>query len=103
MTAADETPPARAMVWCRMAGSGLATPNVSAPQIAAKRARQVQPVEQQLRQPFELVGADRKAIAAAFEVIQRRVQSIERARLVGDMFGVIVDEIARQAIEFLDR
>jgi hypothetical protein len=37
MIEAPTSPPARAMVWRRIAGSGLATPNVSAPQIAAKR------------------------------------------------------------------
>jgi hypothetical protein len=37
MIEADSCPPARAMVCCRIAGSGFETPKVSAPQIAANR------------------------------------------------------------------
>ena len=60
-----------------------------------KSPAQVQLVEQQLRQPFELVGADRKAAAVRREIVERGFQSLERARGVGDVVGVIVDEILR--------
>src|SRR5882672_2178391 len=44
-----------------------------------KSRAQSQLVEQQLRQPFELVGADREAIAPPGQIIERAFQALERA------------------------
>ena len=85
MIADYSSPPARATVCRKMAGSGLETPNVSAPQIAENRGLKSKPVEQELRQPFQLVGADREAIAERFEIIERGLDALEWARSVGDM------------------
>ena len=85
-----------------MTGSGLETPNVSAPQIAENRRAQAELVEQPLRQPFQLVGAHREAIALRRELIEGGFQPLERPRGVGDVGGVIVDEILRQAVDVAD-
>ena len=85
-----------------MMGSGLETPNVSAPQIAENRPAQPKFVEQPLRQPFQLVGAHCEAIALRREVIEGGFQPLERPRGVGDVGGVIVDEIPGQAVDVAD-
>src|SRR5216683_952965 len=59
-----------------------------------KSRGQSEPVEQELRQPLELVGANRKAISARCEIVERAFQAIERARGIGDVSCVIIDEIA---------
>jgi len=98
----DSSPPARATVSRRIAGSGFATPNVSAPQIAANRGLKPRLIEQQFRQPFELVGADRKPKPLTLQIVQRGHQPLERARGVGDMRGVVIDEILGHAVDVFD-
>ena len=59
------------MVRRRIARIGLLDAEVSWPQIAAKRRREAERIEQQLRQAFELVGADGEAAAAVGELVER--------------------------------
>jgi len=66
--------PARAMVWRRMVGSGLATPNVSAPQIA-QALRHIQFGEQELRKPLQLVGADGEPETASLQFVEGCVET----------------------------
>src|SRR6202048_409870 len=64
---------------------------------AANRGKprtQSQPAEQQLRQPLQFVGANRKAISARGQIIERAFQAFERARKVGDMGRIVIDEVA---------
>ena len=50
-------------------------------------------LEQQYRQSFELVGADGEPAAARREFIERFGQSGKGARAVGDVLGIVRDEI----------
>ncbi len=77
-------------------------PKVSAPQIAVNRGDSLQAIQQQLRQPFELVGADRECSALRGEIVERVLEPFERARKVGDMVGVIGDEILHHPVDFGD-
>ena len=67
-----------------------------------KPRAQAELVEQALGQPFQLVGAHRKAVALRAEIIEGGLQPLERPRGVGDVGGVIVDEIAGQAVDVAD-
>ena len=58
-----------------------------------KPRAQSEPVQEKFRQPLQLVGADRKAESACPEVIERPFQAFERSRNVGDMLGIVGDEI----------
>src|ERR1700694_233429 len=51
-------------------------------------------MKQTLRQPLELVGANRKAISLRLEIVERAFQAIEGARSIGDMSGIVIDKIA---------
>src|SRR3954454_2397524 len=54
--------------------------------------------QQEPRQAFELVGANRKLAAARGKAIERRVETRKRLRAVGDVGAVIDDEIGEQSI-----
>ena len=70
MIASDRRPPAAATVRRRISGSGFWMPNVSCPQIRFEAVSQCERFEQQHREAFEFVGADRKAITEAGEFIE---------------------------------
>ena len=56
-------------------------------------------IEQQARQAFELVGADREAAAFGGEPVERALQARKRPRAVGDVGGVVLDEIGEHPVE----
>ena len=56
-------------------------------------------VEQPLRQPFQLVGAHREAAALRRKLIEGGFQPLERPRGVRNVGGVIVNEIAHEAVD----
>ena len=91
------------MVRCRISGSGFGIPKVSRPQIASKRSARRRLIEQQQRLPFELVGADGKAVAARAQRVERVDQAGKRQRQVGDVLGVMRDEVGEYFIELFRR
>ena len=62
--------------------------------------RQPECIEQPHRQPFQLVGADRQAAAAGAEFIECGFETWERTGTIGDMRGVMGDELLDQPIHF---
>ena len=85
-----------------MTGIGLGDAERVGAADRGKSRAQAELVEQALRQPFQLVGANGKSIALRPEVIEGGLQPLERPRGVGDVGGVIVDEIAEQAVDVAD-
>ena len=104
MIADDSCPPARATVSLAIAGSGLATPNVSAPQIAADRSAQVQLVEQAASTATPACWCTPRSWQPRRRPDSSSAASrlLERPRGIGDVGGVKVDEILQQAIDFGD-
>ena len=96
-------PPARATVWRRNDGSGLATPKVSAPQIAANRCESFRRSSSSFDSHSSLLVQTAKAAPCRREIVERRLQPLERARQVGDMVGVIGDEILHHPVDLGDR
>ena len=56
-------------------------------------------LEQAYRKKFELVGADREAIAHGAEVLQNRIDMWEGARAFRDVRAVMIDESAKHPID----
>ena len=56
-------------------------------------------VEEAHRQPFELVGADRQPAATRGERVQRGLEPGKWPRLIRDVRGVVVDEVAHHPVD----
>src|SRR6516165_11958129 len=62
-------------------------------------AAEVQGIEEPYRQPFKLIGADREPKAVGRKPVKDVIELRERARMVGYMRGIMVDENAKNPIE----
>ena len=100
MTAPSSRRRRAAMVRRSISGSGFCTPNVSWPQIAAKRGVRSERSSRRTRQPFQLVGADREPVALGRQPVERRLEPRERPRAVGDVVGIVRDEIGEEPVHF---
>ena len=99
MTVEPTSPPARAIVRRRISGFGFCNPNVSPPQMVANRLGERQCVEEAHREPLELVGADRQPAAMRGERVQRGLEAGKWPRLIRDVRGVVVDEVAHHPVD----
>ena len=62
-------------------------------------AAEMQSIEQAHRKRFQLVGADREPASFTGELLEHAFEVRERARAVGNMRAVMVDEDAKHAIK----
>ena len=92
-------PPARATVCCRMTGSGFETPNVSAPHIAANRVLSPSLSSNRFDSHSSLLVQTASDKPAALELDRVLSQDPRTAAKVGDVGGVMRDEIRDQSIE----
>ena len=67
-----------------------------------KPRTQSEPVEQQFRQPLQFVGADRETKSLRGEIVERAFEAFERPRGVGDMGGIIIDEVGGEPADVFD-
>ena len=99
MTALALTPPAAAIVSTSGFGSGLPTPNVSWPQMKAKRSATPSFASRSWAERLDLVGADGLAPAGARDRVERRRDAGIEPRVLGDMGVVMGEEVAEQRLE----
>ena len=81
------------------AGVRLGNPERIGAANGGKSRAQVQPVQQALRQPFELVGANRQPVSEAGKIIQRALDALERPGRIRDVLGIMADEVVGQAAD----
>ena len=87
------SPPARATVCRKMAGSGFETPKVSAPQMAENRALNLSRSSRSFDSHSSLLVQTAKRYPAPAKIIERVFEAVEGARNVGDMLGIVGDEV----------
>jgi hypothetical protein len=62
--------------------------------------RQPQRIKKAPRQPFKLVGAHRQAATALRKLIERSFEPGKRPRTVGNVGGIMLDEVSHQLVYF---
>ena len=99
MTVEARRPPARATVCCRMAGSGLETPNVSAPQIAENRELNPNSSSSSLDSHSSLLVQTAKRYPRAVRSSSASSRPSNGREFVGDMRRVMIDKIIGQPVQ----
>src|SRR5215831_7431247 len=100
MIARCTSPPARRMVSRNICGSDAECVWTAD---RCEIAVQIQSIEQAQRKPFQLVGANREPASFAGEPLEHAFEVRERARAVGNMCAVVVDEDPKHAIKLGNR
>src|SRR5262245_38512892 len=78
---------------------GLLQPERVRPANGGEAICEAKRVKQPHREPLELVGADRKTAAAGGELVERCFEAGERSGAVGDVRGIVLNEVFDEAVD----